>query len=81
MRPAARAQRVGGPRFAPLIHCHSVLLTVVLQWVNIRIAKEISWIPLFGDALTVLVGKIILPFAQNDCCYANYSDNSRLETR
>ncbi|KAM7428903.1 hypothetical protein ABFA07_020182 [Porites harrisoni] len=57
MRPAARAQRVGGPRFAPLIHFHSVLLTVVLQWVNIRIAKEISWIPLFGDALTVLIRK------------------------
>ena len=74
MRPAVRAQRVGGPRFAPMIHFHSVLLTVVLQWVNIRIAKEISWITLFGDALTVLVGKIILPFAQNDCCYANYSD-------
>ncbi|CAH3164070.1 unnamed protein product [Porites lobata] len=57
MRPAARAQRVGGPRFAPLIHFHSVLLTVVLQWVNIRIAKEISWITLFGDALTVLIRK------------------------
>ena len=50
MRPAVRAQRVGGPRFAPMIHFHSVLLTVVLQWVNIRIAKEISWIRLFGDA-------------------------------
>ena len=74
MHPAARAQRICGPRFAPLIHFHSVLLTVVLQWENIRIAKEISWIPLFGDALTVLVSKISLLFAQNDCYYANYSD-------
>ena len=55
MRPVApKDKRL---RFALQIHTHLVLLTVALRWENIETAKEISWMPLFGDALTVLVGK------------------------